>query len=75
MDESCLFDVAVTGSILIGVSTKESGQEQDFVTELLKPSMLCCCIRCVQCICMSLVKAQYVLLLHTLCTVYMYESG
>ena len=55
MDESCLFDVAVTGSILIGVSTKESGQEQDFVTELLKPSMLYCCIVYVQCTCMNLI--------------------
>ena len=41
VDENCLFDVSVTGSVLIGVTTKESGDEQDFVTELLKPSMPC----------------------------------
>ena len=37
-DEYCLFDIAATGDINIGVTTKESEIEQEAVAELFIPS-------------------------------------
>ena len=37
-DDLCLFDVAATGDINIGVATKESGEEQETITELFTTS-------------------------------------
>lgn len=37
-DKLCLFDIAATGDVNIGQSTKETGQDLATITELLKPS-------------------------------------
>ena len=37
-DDLCLFDVAATGDVNIGAATRESGEEQDTITELFTTS-------------------------------------
>ena len=37
-DDLCLFDIAATGDIRIGAATKESGEEQETITELFTTS-------------------------------------
>ena len=37
-DELCLFDIAATGDVSIGYDTRETEQELESLTELLKPS-------------------------------------
>uniref|UniRef100_A0A1X7U110 Deleted in malignant brain tumors 1 protein n=1 Tax=Amphimedon queenslandica TaxID=400682 RepID=A0A1X7U110_AMPQE len=40
-DKLCLFDIAATGDVNIGQSTRETGQELTTITELLKPTCFC----------------------------------
>ena len=37
-DDLCLFDIAATGDVSIGAATRESGEEQETITELFTPS-------------------------------------
>ena len=37
-DDLCLFDIAATGDVNIGASTRESGKEQETITELFTTS-------------------------------------
>lgn len=37
-DDLCLFDIAATGDVSIGAATRESGEEQEIITELFTTS-------------------------------------
>ena len=41
-DDLCLFDIAATGDVNIGAATRESGEEQDTITELFTRSKFSC---------------------------------
>ena len=46
-DDLCLFDIAATGDVNIGAATRESGEEQETITELFTRGKFskCCCVK------------------------------